>query len=84
VQRRAHDRDPDDLALEQEAPELVRLEPVEPGPEAEVRIARDLGLQADEVLDGLERRELPALEEQLAREGRPVEGPAREEVCPDP
>ncbi len=43
-------------------------------PQREVRVARDLRLQADQVVDGLEWSELAPLQQQLAGERGPPEG----------
>ena len=54
------------------------VEVAQPRPQPEVRVERDLGLHADEVVDGVERRPVRALEQQLAGHRGPVEGPRPE------
>ena len=53
--------------------QLVALEPLEPGPERQVRARRRLRLQAAEPLDRLRGPERPALEQQLALQQGAVE-----------
>ena len=72
---RAHDR-----AIRQELRERFRPEPVEARPESDVRVAGHLGLEPDEVLGRVERCQLRALEQQLARERRPSEGARAERL----
>jgi hypothetical protein len=80
VDGRPHHGRPHDAALEEEIGERLRPESVESRPEREVRVARDLRLQTDEVLDGVERGSRIAMEEQLALERRTPESPRAEDV----
>ena len=74
VDRRPHQHDAHEGARLDEASGGRRVEVGEARPQGEVRIARDLGLQADEAVDGLERSERAPLQQQLAGERRPTEG----------
>ncbi len=74
VDRGPHHHDAHDLAVEEQLPQLVGLEPVEARPQRQVGVLRHLGLQADEVLDGVEDGPVRAPEQELAFERRPVEG----------
>ena len=80
VDRPAHEVHPHDLALLEQPAELVRPEALEARPERRVRVQRLLRLHADEVVDGVERRELRAAQQQLPLEGRAVEGAVAEDV----
>ena len=51
VQGRSHRHDAHDLAVDEEPAELVRIEPFEPRPQADIGVERHLGLHPDEVLD---------------------------------
>ena len=73
VDRPAHDADPHDVAVLEQLRERLRPELGEPRPEAGVRVARHLGLQADQMPHRVERRQLGTLEQQLAGERRPVQ-----------
>ncbi len=48
VDRAAHEREANGLALQEQAPELVRVEPVDARPQADVRRERSLRLEPDE------------------------------------
>ncbi len=80
VDRPAHDDDPHDAPFPQQRGQVVGDEAVEPRPQPEVRVQRYLGLHADEVVDGVERRAAGALEEQLAGQRRPVQGARRQDI----
>ncbi len=58
---------------------VVRPKPLEARPQCRVRVQRHLRLQADEVLDRVERRQIRAAEQQLARERRTVQSPPAED-----
>jgi hypothetical protein len=72
VDRRSHHHGPDHLPVEQELAQLLRPEPFEPRPQPDVRVQRDLRLHADQVADGPEHGESPPIQQQLARQRRPV------------
>ena len=80
VDRSAHDADAHDLPALEQLRQRLRLEPLEPRPEPGVRIVWDLGLHADEVLHGRERRPRVSLQQQLPRERRTVQRPAAEDL----
>jgi hypothetical protein len=80
VDRPAHHDDPDDGPLDEQVGELLGPEVRQSRPEARVRVERDLRLHSHEVLDHPEGRHVRALEEVLAREGRPVELAERQAV----
>jgi hypothetical protein len=73
VDRPAHEHDPDRSTLFEEPRELVRLEVRQPDPELEVRRLDVLGLQADELLDRLQRARAARLEQPLTCQQRAVE-----------
>ena len=75
VDRPAHDADAHDLPALEQLRQRLRPEAVESRPETGVRVVRHLGLHADEVLHGRERRPRVPLEQQLPRERRPVQRP---------
>ena len=75
VQRAAHEQRPHGSARLQQAGELFRREPAQPGPDADVGFLRLLGLQPDEVLDEVEHRAVGPGEQVLAGEQSPVERP---------
>ncbi len=81
VDRPAHDADSHDVAVLEQLRERLRPELGEPRPEAGVRVVRHLGLQADEMPHRVERRQLGALEQQLAGERRPVQRPFPEDTA---
>jgi hypothetical protein len=54
VDRAAHDHDPDERPLLEQARELLRPDALETRPERRVRVQGYLRLEPDEVLDGLE------------------------------
>jgi hypothetical protein len=73
VDRPAHEHDPDCLATLQEARQLERVEVRQPCPELEVRCLDVLGLQADELLDRLQRGRAARLQQPLTSQQRAVE-----------
>jgi hypothetical protein len=75
-----HDDGADDHAVEQEAAEVVGHEAVEAAEELVVGRPGGLGLEADQVRDGVERGHRRALEEELAGERGPVELPPADAV----
>ena len=84
VDRPAHDAEPRRAAFQQRRFELRRLEPGDARPERDVGVARHLRLQPDEVPDDLERRPFDPLEQELARERRPVQRPVGEGLAQRP
>jgi hypothetical protein len=84
MDRPAHDADPHGAALEQRRLELGRLEALEPRPERDVRVARHLRLQPDEVADDVERRKVDPPQQVLARERRPVQRAIGERLAQRP
>jgi hypothetical protein len=79
----ALERDADGGPVRDRVGQLARVERDDPRPERHVRVRRLLGLQADEVLDHVERGTGGALQQQLAPQQRTVEVPVREHE-PDP
>ena len=77
---RPHDHDAHDLAIEEQRGQVVGLEALESRPQPEVGVQRQLRLQADEVLDGVEDRHVVPLEQQLPVERRPVQRPVAQHV----
>ena len=73
MDRASHQRQPHRLALGEHPSQLVRVEALEPRPEAVVRRHRGLGLQPEEVLELLGNRRVHAAQQVLALEQRPVE-----------
>ena len=84
VERAAHDADSHRLAGEQRRLELRRLEALDPRAERDVVVARHLRLQADEVVDHVERRPFDPLEQELTRERRAIQRPIGEDVAQRP
>jgi hypothetical protein len=80
VERRSHRCDPHCLPLLDQRCELVGPEPLEPRPQSRVRVERHLRLQADEVLDRVERRQRVASQQELALERGSVERATAENV----
>jgi hypothetical protein len=76
MQRPPHEPSAHGLPALDQGAEDVRIERVEPRPEARVGRERDLRLHADEVLDGGRGRERMPAQEELALEQRPVQGQA--------
>ena len=81
MQRRPHHRGTDGRLGFDQLSELLRPEPMQPGPEPDVRCQRHLRLHPDEVLDRVARSQLPAPQQHLAREQRPVQPAGREDVA---
>ena len=73
MQRAAQEGGPDRAAIVQQTGERRALEVGEPGPEPDERRARELRLEAGQALERGERRQVRALEQELAGEHRPVE-----------
>jgi hypothetical protein len=73
VDRRAHEDDADGAPFLQEPGEHVRIEPLEPRPQADVWGLRRLRLHADEVVERLGGRDPRALEQELPGEERAVQ-----------
>ena len=73
MQRPADHDDADHLAIEEQPRKCFGIEIDEPGPQTDVRVRGNLGLEPDEVGDGVEHRHRAALEEVLARERRSVQ-----------
>jgi hypothetical protein len=73
VDRRPHQRCPHCLSLGDQVRQLLRLEPVEPRPQGDVRIAWHLRLHTDEMLDRLGDRPLLAAQQELSCQQRAVE-----------
>jgi len=69
-----HEGDPDHMAARHHPGQRLRPEVVEPGPQGEVRIVGVLGLDAYQVLDGVEGVQQAALQEELPGEQGTVEG----------
>ncbi len=79
----AHQRDPDHAAVGDQRGQVIGAEPVQPGVQAVVGRERRLGLQPDQVLDGVHHLRGPvrfgrgqdlAVEQQLAGEQGAVDG----------
>jgi hypothetical protein len=62
------------------AREIFAPEVLEAGPEPDVGRARDLGLEGDQALYGLQRKCVLPLQQHLAGEGRPVQFAERKDV----
>ena len=73
VKGRAHHAGPHRSTLEHEPVELRGVEALDPAPQADERIGRDLRLHADEVLDGGVHVAPLAAQQSLAGEDRPIE-----------
>ena len=73
VQRRSKRTGLDDRATSESPRQLLLPKAVEPRPERDVRRRRVLRLQRDEPLDGADRRESRALDEQLPSEQRAIQ-----------
>ena len=73
VDGRALQRDPDRAPVGQRRAQLGRVEAVQPRPQPDVRVLRLLRLQADQVLDGVQRRSPDPAQQQLPVQQRPVE-----------
>ena len=80
VDRPAHEHDPDGLAAFEERRQLVRVEVRQPRPELEVRRLDVLGLQADELLDRLQRGRAARLQQPLTCQQRAVERAGRSRI----
>ncbi len=76
----AHHHDARDPPVEHELRQLVGLELVDPGPQPEIRVQRQLRLHPDQMPDGVERGCRGPAEQQLTLERRPIEGPSVEYV----
>jgi hypothetical protein len=81
VDRPAHEDDPDRLAAFEESRQLVRVEVRQPRPELEVRSLDVLGLEADELLDRLQRSGPPRFQQPLTRQQRAIERAVVEGLC---
>jgi hypothetical protein len=75
-----HDDDPHQLATDEGLRDVVGFEALEPRPQRDVRVTGHLGLQPDEVVDGVVHRHRHSPEEQLAGERRPAEGARRQHL----
>src|SRR3954468_22329539 len=73
MDRRALEGNADDTPVLERGGEAARVEPVDPAPESRVRVQRLLRLEADEVLDRVERIARLAVQEKLAGEESAVE-----------
>jgi hypothetical protein len=73
VDRSAHERALDDGAPHEGAIERVPLEPLDAGPEPEVRVRGVLVLDAPDPLDRARERQARPLEQELPRQQRPVQ-----------
>ena len=73
LQSGPHERGPHDAPFDHQPCEVFAPEVVEAGPEPDVGRARDLGLEGDQALYGLERGYVFPLQQHLAGEGRPVQ-----------
>ena len=80
VDRAPHHDDADDGAVDEESRQLVGPELLQAGPQAEVRVRRELRLHAHQMLDRVQRRSAGPLEQELAGEGGAVELAAGEPV----
>ena len=80
MDRRPHHDDPHDLALHQQPPELVGIEGPQARPQGHVGVARLLGLEAHQVRHRVARRQVRAIQQELAREGRPAERARAEDL----
>jgi hypothetical protein len=76
MDRRAHEGDPHRPPLGEQGRDILGPALGESGPQPHIPGVRSLRLQADEVLDGLQRGEVGAAQEQLPVEGGAVEGAA--------
>ena len=74
VDRAAHHDDAHHLAIDQQPFQRRRVETDEARPQGDVGVARLLRLEADEMVDSVERGHVVALEQQLTGERRPAEG----------
>ena len=73
VDRPAHDADPNRRPVEERRFQLGRRKAVDAGAKCDVRVARHLCLQPDELANHVERRPLDALEQVLPRQRRAVQ-----------
>ena len=73
VNRRAHEREPDGLAIGEEPAELCGGEVVQAGPESDVWRIRCLRLETDEPFDGVDGRKGVPAQQHLTREQGPVQ-----------
>ena len=73
VNRRAHQRAPDDFACIDGANEILAPKSFDPRPEADERRPRDLRLHARNPLDRSPNLHLLAMEKELAGEGRAIQ-----------
>ena len=80
MDRAAQCRRTHDAALGEKSIELIRIEPLEPRPQRDMRVGRHLRLQPDEVLDRRERVEPGPGEQQLAGERGAVQRPIAEQL----
>ncbi|GGU11302.1 hypothetical protein GCM10010256_83490 [Streptomyces coeruleorubidus] len=89
----AHEMGPNHTPPGQQFRQRRRFERPQPGPEPDERFLRFLRLETAQVGDGVEHRQVGAVEEQLPRESRAVERPGIEngqrstsafESCADP
>ena len=74
VDRPAHEREPDDAALDDQLGQGLRRERLESRPQSGIGGVRGLGLEADEVLERFLDRQRRPLEQELARQGGAVQG----------
>jgi len=73
MDRAAHEHDPDHIAAFEQRRQLVWVEVRQPRPELVVRRLDVLGLQADELLDRLQRARATRLQQPLTCQQRAVE-----------
>jgi hypothetical protein len=78
VDRGALQRDPDRVPVRDRRGQLGRIEAGDPVPERHVRVHRLLRLQADQVLDHLQRRPAYPLEKELAPQQGTVQRTVRD------
>ena len=76
----AHDADPHDLASLEQLRQRLRPEGIEPRPECGIGVVRHLRLHADEVLHRRVWCQRGSLEQQLARQRRPIQCPPAEHL----
>ncbi len=74
----AHEVQTDERALFEQTRELVWVEVAHPGPESGERLLRLLGLEAAEVGDDVGKSGVGAVQQELAGQGRAVEGAGAE------
>ena len=73
VDRRPHEGDPHDPAVEHQIGELGRREALDPAPQPEVRGVRGLRLHPDQVCHGVDGAAAVAAQQQLPGQQRPVQ-----------